>query len=158
MAENSELRQFESLVSGHLTLLLTFLKPSLVLDTQKPMELIYLNYISLEFDSEDKQEILIVTDHFTRFAQAYPVKDDSVDTAVQKLEEKYFQHYGHPEHIASCHGSGFNTTFVEKLCKLKGIDRIRTNPILEDSENKQPCFNTVLTNMIKSLETETRWN
>ena len=133
-------------------------KPPSTLDTQKPMELIYIDFMTLDFDSEDEQTILVVTDHFTGFAQAYPVKDDSVETAVHRLEDRYFQHYGYPEHIASCQGSSFNTTFVEKLCKLKGIDRIRTNPIYQDPGEEQPCFNRVLVDMIKTLEKESRWH
>ena len=42
------------------------------------------------------QKILVVTDHFSQFVQAYKVKDKRAITIAKCLYDNYFRHYGFP--------------------------------------------------------------
>ncbi len=44
-----------------------------------PMELVCIDFLSLETDTAGFSNILVVTDHFSRYAQAYPKRSKSND-------------------------------------------------------------------------------
>lgn len=45
------------------------------LESQRPMELVCIVFLCVESALSGKENILVVTDHFTRYAQAYPTND-----------------------------------------------------------------------------------
>lgn len=45
------------------------------LQCRGPMELVYIDFLCLEPDLSGRSNGLVVTDHFTRYAQAYPTGD-----------------------------------------------------------------------------------
>ena len=65
----------------------------------KPIDLVHVNLVGMEVIVETKkkpliQKILVVTDHFSQFVQAYKVKDKRVITIAKCLYDNYFRHYG----------------------------------------------------------------
>ena len=44
------------------------------IEATQPLELIHLDYLQIEPSKGNIENVLIVTDHFTRYAQAYPSK------------------------------------------------------------------------------------
>ncbi|XP_051793644.1 uncharacterized protein LOC127530562 [Acanthochromis polyacanthus] len=50
-----------------------------------PLELICIDFLSLEPDSRDTRNILVITDHFTKYAQAYPTRDQTAKTVALKI-------------------------------------------------------------------------
>ena len=50
--------------------------PLLNTEATKPLELIHLDYLQIEPSKDNTENVLMVTDHFTRYAQAYPSKTD----------------------------------------------------------------------------------
>lgn len=58
-----------------------------------PMDLVCIDFLSMEPDSRGISNVLIVTDHFTRYAQAFPAKNQKALTVAKILVEN-FVHYG----------------------------------------------------------------
>lgn len=50
-----------------------------------PLELVCMDYLSLEPDSRDTRNILVITDHFTKFAVAVSTKDQKAKTVAKAL-------------------------------------------------------------------------
>ena len=48
--------------------------------------------------------MLIVTDHFTRYAQAYVTHDQKATTVVKVFIDKFVTNYGWPERILTDQG------------------------------------------------------
>ncbi len=54
------------------------------------------DFLSIEPDSKGIANVLVVTDHYTRYAQTFPAKDQKALMVTKVLFEKFFVHYGLP--------------------------------------------------------------
>ena len=70
----------------------------------------------------------MVTDHFTRYAQAYITRSQTAPVVANTLWEKFFVHYGFPQKILSDQGRNFESNLIAELCKLTQIKKLRTTP------------------------------
>lgn len=72
------------------------LKP---ITTTSPLELIAIDFLHLEKSSRGYEYILVVMDHFTRYAQAYATRNKSAKTVAQKLYNDFIVQFGFPLRI-----------------------------------------------------------
>ena len=61
-----------------------------------PLELVHLDYLCLESGKGLEVNVLLVTDHFTRYTQAYVTR---AQMTAKTLWNKFIVHYGLPEKI-----------------------------------------------------------
>ncbi len=71
------------------------------MQSKGPMDLVCINFLYIEADYRNVCNVLVVTDHYTRCAKAFPTRDQKASTVVKTLWEKYFIHYGLPTRIHS---------------------------------------------------------
>ena len=71
------------------------------IEATQPLELIHLDYLQIELSKGNIENVLIVTDHFTRYAQAYPSKTQAALTTAKLLWNNFIVHYGFPNKIIS---------------------------------------------------------
>ena len=64
-----------------------------------PLELVHLNYLCLEPGKGLEENVLVVTDYFTRYAQAYITKTQTTQMTAKTLWDKFIVHYGLPKKI-----------------------------------------------------------
>jgi len=62
------------------------------ISTTQPMELVCMDYLSLETSKGGYQNILVITDHFIKYAQAIPTKNQTARTTVETLFSNYIVH------------------------------------------------------------------
>lgn len=115
-----------------------------------PLELICIDFLSLEPDSRETRNILVITDHFTKYAQAYPTRDQTAKTVAVILWENFISHYGFPRRIHSDQGACFESELVTELCKLSGV-KSRTTPY-HPRGNPVERFNRTLLDLLGMLE------
>lgn len=80
-----------------------------------PLDLVCIDFLSIEPDSKGMANVLVVTDHYTRYAQAFPTKDQKALTVAKVLFEKFFVHYGLPARIHSDQGRDFESKLIKEL-------------------------------------------
>ncbi|XP_071951656.1 uncharacterized protein [Antedon mediterranea] len=128
--------------------------PLHTIKTNGPMELVCMDFLSLEPDASGRKSILVVTDHFTRYAQAFATKDQTACTVAKVLWEQYFKHYGLPARLHSDQGPEFENKVIRQLTTLLGIKKSRTTPYHPQGDPQPERFNRTLLNMLGTLETE----
>uniref|UniRef100_A0A672GGI4 Gypsy retrotransposon integrase-like protein 1 n=1 Tax=Salarias fasciatus TaxID=181472 RepID=A0A672GGI4_SALFA len=128
--------------------------------SQGPLDLVCIDFLSLEPDSQGYANILVVTDHFTRYAQAFPAKDQKATTVAKILCERYFVHYGLPARIHSDQGRDFESKLIQDLLRMLGIRKSRTSPYHPQGDPQPERFNRTLLSMLGTLDPKQklRWS
>ena len=118
----------------------------------QPLELVCLDYLTLETSKGGYQNILVITDHFTRYAQAIPTKNSTARTTAEVIFNSFIVHYGIPLKIHTDQGPQFESSIIKELCSIMGIDKSRTTPYHPMGNGACERFNRTLLKMLSSLE------
>ena len=94
------------------------LQPILV---SQPLELVHLDYLSLEPSKGNIENVLVITDHFTRYALAYASKTQTAQATARILWDNFICHYGFPQQFISDQGRNFESDLIQELCKRNYI-------------------------------------
>ena len=90
----------------------------------QPLELVHMDYLSLEPSKGNIENVLVITDHFTRYALAYPSKTQTAQATARILWDNFIRHYGFPEKFISDQGRNFESDLIKELCKIAGDEEI----------------------------------
>jgi len=79
--------------------------------------------------------ILVLTDHFTWWADALAIPDASAPTVAWVLDQRVFCYFGLPEQIHTDQGAQFQSQLMKDLCQVWGVNQSRTTrTILKETE------------------------
>ncbi|KAI2644943.1 Retrovirus-related Pol polyprotein [Labeo rohita] len=125
--------------------------PLVSITTSSPLELVCIDFWSAEDHNNKAIDVLVVTDHFTKLACAYPCPNQSAKTVARVLWNNFFCVYGFPVSIHSDHGANFESLLIAELCQLAGIDKTHTTPYHPMGNGQAERLNRTLGNMIRAL-------
>ena len=127
------------------------LQPILV---TQPLELVHMDYLSLEPSKGNIENVLVITDHFTRYALAYPSKTQTAQATARILWDNFICHYGFPERFISDQGRNFESDLIKELCKIAGVKKVHTTPYHPQGNGQCERFNSTLCNILGTLSEE----
>ena len=124
------------------------------------MELIHLDFLTLGGKTGDVRgtNIVVITDHFTRYAQAYVTPKQTTVVAAHALWENFLVHYGWPEKILTNQGRSFESNLFRELCNLAKIKKLHTSPYHPETNGQCEHFNTTLISMLGTLPSHAKRN
>ena len=71
--------------------------------------------------SQGYEHLVCVTDQYSKYVIAWPVRDLTATSLIKKFHEKIICVYGAPRRLVSDNGSAFASSLFEELCKLYHI-------------------------------------
>ena len=92
--------------------------------------------------------ILVVSDYFTRWAEAYAIPNQEAATVADKLVEEFFCRFSIPEQLHSDQGRQFESNLMQEICKLLNIYKSRTTPYHPQSDGLVERLNRTLISML----------
>ena len=98
-----------------------------------PLETIYIDLVGpLPTSHEQYRYLLTVEDAFTRYAEAFPIRNKEAVTVTKELLDRYICRYGMPQRVHSDNGTEFVNAVLEQL-----MDRLRIDKTTTPSYNPQ---------------------
>ena len=104
--------------------------------------------------------ILVIADYFSKWTEAFPIKDKCADTVADVLVDKIILRFGMPLVIHSDQGREFENGLMKSLCTLLGCAKTRTAPYHPESDGMGQRFNRTCLMMLLMFLNDRRdnWN
>ena len=110
-----------------------------------PMERIAVDVLGPLPESESGNKyLLIVADYFSKWTEAFPVKDQEATTVAEILVREVISRFGVPLSLHSDQGRNFESTVFSEMCRLLGVEKTRTTPLHPQSDGMVERFNRTL--------------
>ena len=95
--------------------------------------------------------ILTVIDHFTKWVELMPMRNQEAATVAKLLFDKIICVHGCPIQILTDQGPNFESTLFQELCKLMSIDKIRTTAYKPSTNGNIERFHGTMHSMLAKL-------
>ena len=104
--------------------------------------------------------ILVIGDYFTKWKEAFAMKDMEATTIARLLVNEVICRFGVPDSIHTDQGRNFESTLIQEICKLLEIKKTRTTPYHPQSDGLIERFNRTLLNMLSMavVDEEHSWD
>ena len=102
------------------------------------------------------KNVLVIVDHFTQYVQAIVMNNHTAYTTARVLYNNFFSVFGFPQKLMSDQGTEFTGDMIAVMCKLLGIEKIRTMPYHPQINGSAERVHQTLQRMICKLDPEKR--
>ena len=102
--------------------------------------------------------ILVIADYFSKWTEAFPIKDKCADTVADVLVDKIILRFRMPLVIHSDQGHEFENRLMKSLCTLLGCVKTRTASDHPESDGMVERFNRTCLMMLSMFVNDQRDN
>ncbi|KAK3727208.1 hypothetical protein QZH41_007713 [Actinostola sp. cb2023] len=132
--------------------------PMVPMLSSTPMELLTMDFLSLERGKGGYENILVVCDTFTKYTWAFPTRNQKSKTVAKVLWDKILVNFGFPQRLHSDQGRDFESNLIKDLCNLANITKSRITPYHPQGNGQTERFNRTLLDMLGTLEADKKQN
>ena len=106
------------------------------------------------------RSIIAFTDCFTKWPEAFPIKNQKANTVAKVLVQEVFSCYGVPMVLHSNRGRNFESSLIKEICLLLHICKLRTTPYHPEGDGLVKRLNQTLIRVLKSYvsENQQQWD
>ena len=120
------------------------------ISSSAPFEMISVDFLELE-KSGQYRYLLVIVDHFTRYAEVFPTCNKSAKTAASKLYDQFILRYGYPERLHSDRGGEFTNQIWKEINSMCRIKKTQTTAYHPQGNGQVERFNRTLVQMLRTL-------
>ena len=93
-----------------------------------PFEMIAMDILELPLTTKGNRYALVVSDYFTRWPEAFALKDQKAETVARTFVDGVVSRHGIPSVLYSDQGPNFESSLIKEMCHILGITKVRTTP------------------------------
>jgi transposase InsO family protein len=126
-----------------------------------PLDRLHIDFLGpFPMSLHGNKYIMVITDQFTKWVEAFAVPDQSSETTARTLVEEFISRFGAPLEIHTDQGRNFQSEMFRNLCKLLGVTQTRTTPYHPASNGQVERFNRTVLQMIRCYvdKTQNTWD
>jgi transposase InsO family protein len=101
--------------------------------------------------SRGNEYILTVMDSFTKWAEAFPIRNHTAPTVARVLVQQVFSRFGTPRRILTDRGPEFESDLFKELCRWFDIDKVRTTAYQPSTNGMLERFHRTLNTMLAKV-------
>jgi len=117
----------------------------------EPLDLVAVDVLSgLPSTPENFKYVFVVTDYFTKWAEAYPLKDSEAPTCMRALYNGFFSRFGLPRQLHSDQSKNFESKLFHEFCELTGVHKSKTTPFHPQCDGQTERMNRTLLQMLRA--------
>ncbi|KAK3750665.1 hypothetical protein RRG08_023031 [Elysia crispata] len=113
--------------------------------------MVALDFTHLQMSRDGYEDVLVITDVYTKWVVAIPVKDQSADTVVKALIGHWIVNFGAPIQLHSDQGRSFESHLVNLQFHHYGIHKSRTTPYHPAGNGVCERLNSTMHQLLKTL-------
>ncbi|KAL2082757.1 hypothetical protein ACEWY4_022575 [Coilia grayii] len=117
----------------------------------RPNEILALDFTVLEPTRGGIENVLVMTDVFSKYTLAIPTRDQRAATVAQVLVNEWFYKLGVPSRVHSDQGRNFESALIHQLCQMYDVAKSRTTPYHPAGNGQCERFNRTLCNLLRTL-------
>ena len=125
-----------------------------LLVANNPLDLLCIDFLKVDPSRDGTEIILVLTDIFTKFSQAFITNNQKALTVTKILKEKWFYVYGILACIHSDKGRGSENAIISKLYSMYNIKQSMTTPYNPHGNSICERFKCTLLGLLQSLPKE----
>lgn len=118
----------------------------------EPFELVSIDFAGPFKKAGDYEYVLVVIDHFTRWAITIPTYTQKVETVVKSLIDELYNKFGMPRRLLSDRGSNFMSQVCKELHSFLGVKQLFTSAYHPQTNGMVERFNSTFKGMLAALE------
>ena len=103
-------------------------------------------------------DILTVMNYFTKWAQAYSIRDHRATMVARVFLENCSTRLELPEETVSDQGPEFEGELFTELCKFFNINKLRTSPYRPSTNGIVERYHRTLNQKLGKVESDTQWD
>ena len=124
-----------------------------------PLQLVAMDLLGPLPESTNRNSyVLVVTDYFTRYTEAYALPNQEAKTVAYKLVNEFFFRYSLPEQLHSDQGRQFESDVIKEVTAMLQIKKTRTSPYHPQSDGLVERFNRTLLSMFSTALQKHPWD
>ncbi|KAL6463294.1 hypothetical protein MHYP_G00276850 [Metynnis hypsauchen] len=104
--------------------------PLVNIQVTRPMELVCMDFLSIEPERSNTKDVLVITDYFTKYAVAILTPNQKARTVAKCLWESFIVHYGFPESCTAIRAQTSSQRQSENFVSLLAYTKLERHPTI----------------------------
>ena len=119
-----------------------------------------MDIVEYPLSSQGYRYCLVMVDHFTKWLELYPLRDQKSETIAKKVFDCWIPRHGAPEQIHHDQGKNLTAEMIQEICSFFEIWNTQTTPFHPQSDGASEqgirTVNSMLAKIVK--EDQRNWD